>query len=453
TWKFNRLTINPGIRYEQEKMAGTIITDFKLKNNWAPRIGATYDATGDGKTKLFGNFGIFYSRVPNDLAARALSADDGFTRGDYFDAGLTRPIPNGTATRATATATPVTNHFILAGVGADTIDPDAKLSYIREFVLGFEREVMANTTFGVRYINRRIPRVLEDVANCPMVAYDLSAATASVCGSVEYILTNPTSATPINPALLAIAPQFGTVKFDDPVHKYDAVEVTLNRRMANNWSMLASYRWSRLRGNFEGFYRDDNGQSDPGISSLYDFPTNDPTYAPFYGAGSGDIRLLGDANGILPLDRPHQGKIFGNYLFPMGLNVGIGLNLSSGKPLTLFDPNPNYGNGGEIPDAPRGSGIQTVDGFKTRTPFQSQVDFQAAYSVKVGGTARRFTLMADIFNLFNQQTVLDYDNWSAINFGDPENPNFGLRTSSLFAGNPPQIQTPRQIRFGARFEF
>ena len=48
--------------------------------------------------------------------------------------------------------------------------------------------------------------------------------------------------------------------------------------MANNWSVLASYRWSRLRGNFEGFYRDDNGQSDPGISSLYDFPTNDPTY-------------------------------------------------------------------------------------------------------------------------------------------------------------------------------
>jgi hypothetical protein len=42
--------------------------------------------------------------------------------------------------------------------------------------------------------------------------------------------------------------------------------------------MLASYRRSRLRGNFEGFYRDDNGQSDPGITSLYDFPTNDPSY-------------------------------------------------------------------------------------------------------------------------------------------------------------------------------
>jgi hypothetical protein len=452
TWRLNRLTINPGIRYDQEKLVGQIIDNFPLKNNWAPRIGATYDVTGDGKTKVFGNFGLFYSRVPNDLAARALSSDDGLTRADYFDANLTRPIPNGTATQTTASATPVTNHFILAGVGADTIDPSAKLSYVREFVLGFEREVMPNTTAGVRYINRRIPRVLEDVANCPMVAYEFSAATASVCGTVEYILTNPTSATPINPALLAIAPQFSSVTFDDPVHKYDAVEFTVNRRMANNWSMIASYRWSRLRGNFEGFYREDNGQSDPGISSLYDFPTNDPTYAPFYGAGNGDIRFLGDANGILPLDRPHQGKLFGNYLFPFGLNIGIGVNISSGKPLTPLDPNPNYGNGGEIPDAPRGSGIQTVDGFKTRTPVQSQFDFQAAYHLKLGGR-NQIALMADIFNLFNQQTVLDYDNWTAVSFGAGKNADFGLPVSSLFAGNPAQIQTPRQARFGVRFEF
>jgi hypothetical protein len=454
SWRLNRLTINPGLRYEQEKMAGSIITDFQLKNNWAPRLGATYDLTGDGKTKAFGNFGIFYSRIPNDLAARALSADDGTQRADYFDANLTRPIPNGTATIDPNSGVAITNHYQTAGVGADVIDPDAKLSYVREYVFGIEREVMANTTVGVRYINKRIPRVLEDVANCPMVAYEFSSATRAVCGSVEYILTNPSSATPINPALLAIAPQFDSVKFDDPVHKYDAVEFTINRRMSNNWSALASYRYSRLRGNFEGFYRDDNGQSDPGISSLYDFPTNDPTYVPFYGGGptSGDIRFLGDPNGILPLDRPHQGKIFGNYAFPWGLNLGLGFNVVSGKPLTPLAPNPNYSNGGEIPVAARGSGVQTVDGFKTRTPFQSQVDFQAAYDFKFGGS-RRVSLMADIFNLFNQQTVLDYDNFSEITFGGGPNPNAGLATSSVFAGNPPQIQTPRQARVGVRLSF
>ncbi len=96
SWKAgNRLTINPGLRYEQETLDGVQVKGFALKNNWAPRIGAAYDATGDGKTKVFGNWGRFYARIPNDVAARHLSADDSTTRADYFDSGLTRPIPAG----------------------------------------------------------------------------------------------------------------------------------------------------------------------------------------------------------------------------------------------------------------------------------------------------------------------------------------------------------------------
>ena len=61
------------------------------------------------------------------------------------------------------------------------------------------------------------------------------------------------------------------------MHTYNAIEITADKRLANNWALHSSYRCSRLRGTYEGFYRDDNGQSDPGITSLYDFPTNDPT--------------------------------------------------------------------------------------------------------------------------------------------------------------------------------
>jgi len=444
TWRIGRFTINPGIRYEQEALNGNAISNFNLGNNWAPRIGGTFDATGDGKTKVYANWGRFYSRVPNDLAARALSAEVGVSLADYFDPGLTQPIPNGTL------AGKVTNHFLTNGAAAgDTIDPNAKMSYVNEFIAGFEREVRPNTSVGARYIYRNIGRMLEDVANCPMVGYFL-AQTSDACGNVSYILTNPSSATPINPAAIAAFPAFAGVSFADPVHRYDAVEVTLNRRMANHWSDLASYRWSRLRGNYEGFYRDDNGQSDPGISSLYDFPQNDPTYTSI-GAGQGfegDIRYLGDPNGILPLDRPHNIKLIGNYMLG-NLNLGLGINGSSGAPLTPLAPNPDYTNPGEIPTAPRGSGIQTVDGFMTRTPFVTSVDVQASYTLLFG--ARRLTLMADVFNLFDSQTVLNYDTWTSLVFTGPPNPNFGQPTSGIIAG--PQIQIPRQIRLGARFTF
>ena len=151
------------------------------------------------------------------------------------------------------------------------IDPSAKLSYTDEFVAGAEVEIMPHTTFGVRYVYRNIGRVLEDVANAPVAAYDLGVPGL---GSVEYILTNPSN----NTAILPSAAFLGA-SFDNATHKYNAVEFTVNRRFSDRWSALTSYRWSRLRGNFEGFYRDDNGQSDPGITSLYDFPTNDPSYS------------------------------------------------------------------------------------------------------------------------------------------------------------------------------
>ena len=393
---------------------------------------------------MFGNFGLFYARMPNDLAARALSADDGISRADYFDASLTRPIPNGTVTQTSPAATPVTNHFVLAGVGADTIDPE------REALVHPTSSCSASSAKSCRTPRRRALHLPQHRRACSRTSRTArwpptTCGDAAACGSVEYILTNPSSATPINPALLAIAPQFGAVKFDDPVHKYDAVEFTLNRRMSNNWSMMASYRWSRLRGNFEGFYRDDNGQSDPGISSLYDFPTNDPTYT------SIGVRQLGyratsassaTPNGILPLDRPHQVKLFGNYLFPWGLNLGVGLNLSSGKPLTPMAAEPELRpTAARFPTRRAASGIQTVDGFKTRTPFQSQFDLQAAYNLKLGGR-NRITLMADIFNLFNQQTILDYDNWTRPR--SARRPNAELRPAARRACSPATRRSSRR---------
>lgn len=443
-WKVtDRLTINPGIRYEQQTLVGTFDTlttldgrelkNFPLKNNWAPRVGVIYDVLGNGKSKLFGNFGRYYARIPNDLAARALSADDGASRIDYFDAGLTRPIPNGTL------AGGQTNHFVLAGVGADQIDPDAKLSFQDEFVAGFEFEAFRNTNLGVRYIHRNVGRVLEDIADAPAVAYDLGLPGLS---SVEYILTNPGKKFPTR------FPELGA-SFEDPKHVYDAVEFTLDRRLSDKWSMLTSYRWSRLFGTFEGFYREDNGQSDPGITSLYDFPTNDPSYTAIGGRQFGylgDIRFLGEAGeGRLPLDRPHQIKVNGNYVFGRGLAIGSVLNLSSGKPLTALAGLPPYGNSSEIPLTPRGGGFNTVDGFKKRTPFETQLDVQASYNLTLGG--RKLTLIADAFNLFNLRRNIDYNAAVESEPGVP-NPDFGTPTSDVAAGQ--QFQAPFSLRLGAR---
>jgi hypothetical protein len=153
----------------------------------------------------------------------------------------------------------------------------------------------------------------------------------------------------------------------------------------------------------------------------------------------------------LPLDRPHQWKVFGNYSLPIAINLGVGASFSSGKPLTPLaaNPNPNYQSGGEIPEGPRGSGFETVDGFRTRTPFLTDVSFHADWTLGMG-RREKLTLIADVFNLFNLQTVLDYDNFTETTFGSP-NPNFGLATSRVVAG--PQYQAPLQVRLGIRYAF
>ena len=433
----DRLTVRPGLRYEQQKIVGTV-KDFTWKNNYAPRIGATYDPTGSGKAKVYANWGRFYAKVPNDLAARSLSADAGISRADYFDAALTRPVPEGTL------AGGQTRHFILAGTAAADFDPNAKSTYMDETLVGYEREALPGMNVGVRYIHRNMPRILEDVGTAPMLAYELGLPGLD---SVEYFVTNVDHTTPVTSF-----PGLPAAHFEDPLHHYDAVEFTADKRLSNNWSLQSSYRWSRLWGNFEGFYRNDNGQSDPAISSLFDFPTDDPAYTqigvPRFGY-KGDIRYLGKLGaGLLPNDRTHQVKVYGTYNIPAGLNLGAGINLGSGSPLTALAANPNYASPGEIPMTPRGAGMQTVDGFRKRTPMEASINTHVDYAF--GGSLRRVVLLFDVFNLGNLQRVTGYNYYYEYPAFGTLNPDFGA------VGNPVTkvgYQLPQQIRIGARFEF
>ena len=442
-WRIgSSLTIRPGVRYEQESLSGSIVKGFSLKNNWAPRVGVVWDPSHTGKGKVFANYGRYYARVPNDLAARALSSDASITA-DYFDQNLTRPIPDGVATTNALTGAVSTTHFTLLGGSADDIDPNAKLSYYNEWVAGTEYTLARGLEVGVRFVHRDIGRVLEDVQPYPLSAIELGVPGAA---SANYLLTNPGPATPV-----VQIPGAATVGFEAPVHDFNAVELTATRRLAKRWSLISSYRWSRLTGNFEGFFRNDNGQSDPGISSLYDYPTNDPTYTSIGGAQFGylgDIRFLGQ-KGPLPLDRTHDVKLYGSYAFDMGLNLALGLEVQSGAPLTAFAAHPIYDSGGEIPLTVRGAGFQTSDGFQTRTPWTRPLNAQASYTAKLGG--RNLVLSLDALNLFDTQTVLEYNSFSEIRSGVP-NPDFGRAgLSGNLAGQ--QLVTPRQFRIGARFEF
>jgi hypothetical protein len=491
TWQIGKkLTFRPGIRWERQKLnGGTAVapngsglcfdgeanvgavanglgpdgvigtaddgTDggltpttcqFTWTNNWGPRIGATYDFTGSGKSKLYASWGRFYAKIPNDLAARALNADAGVSRVDYFDLGLTRPVPQGVTALGTA------NHFVLAGIAGSIFANGSTSTYSDEFVGGVEYEVARGVNLGVRYIHRNISTVLEDYANASPVMYELGFP--GLAGVVYYIDNISPSLETLNPTGVPGFEQLHQPLFEDPVHKYQSIEVTANKAFSDNWSLFASYRYAKLEGNFEGFFRSDNGQSDPAISALFDFPTNDVDYT---GIGTpqfdyrGDIRFqvttLGQ--GQLPNDRPHQFKLYTNYAFS-ALNLGLGFNAGSGRRLTALAANPIYNNAGEIPLTIRGGGSDTVDGFMETTDKEILVDLHVDYTFKFGDS-QRLIFLADVFNLFNDQDPTNYDMYNESNFL-VSNPNFGQPLSPN-GGSTNSFQLPRSLRFGARFEW
>ena len=92
-----------------------------------------------------------------------------------------------------------------------------------------------------------------------------------------------------------------------------------------------------------------------------------------------------------------------------------------------------------MPETPRGEGFQTEEGFRKRTPWTKPVNAGVSYNLKVGG--RSLLLIADAFNVFNTQTILDYDTFSELRFGVP-NPDFGAAgVSSVVGGQQPRHPT------------
>ena len=323
------------------------------------------------------------------------------------------------------------------GVTRRLIDPDAKSTYNDEFVAG------SSSRRGRTSTSACATSTAPSAASSKTWALADGAPTTSGRDGQRRLHSSPT---PARHARYAGSRR--ELRGPDP--HYDAVEFTADKRFGNNWSLFASYRWSRLHGTFEGFYRDDNGQSDPGITSLFDFPTNDPSYTaigvPQFGY-RGDIRFLGALGaGRSPTDRPHQFKVYGNYAINWGLNLGAGLQLSSGNPLTAMAANPNYGNDGEIPDGPRGSASRRSTG--SRRARRSSTTSTCTATTPCGWAERRIVLLADVFNLFNVQRATGYDQDTESTLG-ALNPDYGQPVITRI----PQFQTPFQVRFGARFEF
>jgi len=420
-WKLTpTFQLNFGVRWDYQQSYGTDSTYIKL-NNWfdnlQPRIGFIWDFTGNGKGKIFANYARFLETpIPLDINVRAGGDDIQLDRNanvSRLNAGPGSVILAGTA-----------SGLGCLGCEATPVDIGLKPQTVNETTAGIEYEVHRNFTIGFRGIYRSQGSVIED---------------GSFDDGEHYFLFNPGESIPPGPG-----GPLGNTEFkacNDPTigcfgrarRYYRALEFTATKRFANHYQFIASYVYSSLIGNYEGLYRNDNGQTDPNITSLFDLPS-----------------LLANTYGRLPNDRPHQFKFNGSYQTPFRLVVSTNFYAQSGIPFNALIPHPVYGdNEGFL--VQRGTAVNPLNG-KTRTPFTYQLDFGAYYPIPLG-EKRELRFMFDWFNVTNAQRAIRWDETFKINSGLPGTPNPALQFSNFAYGTGQIFQFPSTFRVGAKFTF
>jgi hypothetical protein len=135
-------TINAGLRYEWQGQYGV----SQDKNNFGPRLGITWDPTGQGTLLVRGGAGLYYDRNRGELALFALQSAQNFTRIRIINPGYPDPFgfnPNGTA-EGQAPQPSIT-----------VIDPDKVVTYSRRASFGIVKALTSRTriTSDIAWVN------------------------------------------------------------------------------------------------------------------------------------------------------------------------------------------------------------------------------------------------------------------------------------------------------------
>ena len=164
--------------------------------------------------------------------------------------------------------------------------------------------------------------------------------------------------------------------------KYRTFTLELSRRLANRWSLNASYAYSKLYGNFDLDYA---------ASAVFNTSS-------ILQDGPGVFVEDRFRYGPLSQDRTHVLKLFASYMPIERLTLGGYLRSQSGQPWEARGR--DWYNGYRRYLEPAGA---------NRNDTWTNVDLLASYKVQLGGRAG-ITLEARVLNLFNAETAIDRDN-------------------------------------------
>ncbi|MGB8953508.1 MAG: TonB-dependent receptor [Candidatus Aminicenantales bacterium] len=425
-----RLTLNIGFRFDHQEgiipkqgeerepvTYGGITYDVAVReafkpiiwNTLAPRLGATYDLTGDGKTILKASFSRYY--VANILQWFVTVNPNSFVYWrEYLNADWTS---KGVKSNFGATANA-------------KMDPDLKAPYIDEFTIGVEREIIRDVSLSVRYIRKWDRDLIEDL---DLNGFDWEAYKNGADMLDPAIWTNWKQVYVVDPytgktvyfwnKVDSSLPWKGFITNPrDCKRDYDGLEVTLNKRLSNRWQMMVSYVYAHSRGLIGTDFDDSwSGQS------YFDNPNT-------------HINAMGEFG----VERRHQFKVQGFVQGPWGINFSGYFRYLDGN---------RYARSIRSQDLGLSLYTDTTIWAETRgsrkEPGYYMLDLRLEKTFRIPGNIGTAALFLDVFNVLNSQIVTSIQTVSSSALTVNNVPvDFGGSTG---------YSDPRIMRLGFKFMF
>jgi hypothetical protein len=445
-WRMTpRLTLSLGLRYDLEviPLAETdnpLVDSYPVdRNNFQPRIGATYDL-GGGKSVVRAGYGRFYDKTHFELIGGIYTGTP-FTSSFLvnFPTAAADPGPrngrlptdpylvNGPSVNRTLLDQQFPPGRVLRNTGASWDNADRVVPYSDELTLGYERQLAADLAVSADYVRA--------AGRAQLMQIDLNPGLrATTAATSPLVRQGSATLNDAYEALRATYPGFSnfTTAVTQPLNvgkiDYDALLVSVNKRFGHHYEARVSYTLSKSRGNTTG-----NGVAASGFQVL------------------DDMNL--DLNeGPTNFDTRHNLVISGRAVVPKtgGLNVSWVARALSGTPFTLInntvDPDRNGTFAEPLPAGTysgNGTNPYTVDDYEVERngaygPGFVNMDMRVSYAFRFG--ARQVELVGDVFNLTNRT-----------NFANPTNNQASAQFLLLTAYST--SYAPRKLQLGARFVF
>jgi hypothetical protein len=406
SWRFGRLTLNPGVRYErftmsipeQSAAAGTWIGErsFEAQNgiiNWntvSPRLGFSWDVFGDGRTAMKGGVSR-YDRLEGVTLVQPLNRRNiSFQTCPWSDTNSDLRAQNGEIAFASCTGS--------LNPALGSVDPDLKRPSQWEYTAMVQRQIGQRTAVSVGYYGRRFSDLYSTVNDAvPSSAY------------TPVTITNPLTNEPLtvynqDPAtrgqvrnVLKTIPGFE--------HVYHGVEFQVNTRMA---------KLTMFGGLTIG--RDYGDQENSGDTNLRD--VNNPN-------------ALINNRGRIGFDSPYQVRAGFSYVLPAEVQLSGSIREASGLPQQrIFVVTTAI-----VPGLTQVTqNVQAAERGEFRYPWVNLVDLRVAKSFRVAGAKIEPTV--DLYNIFNNNAVTN-----------------AVTTIGASLGRPSAIVMGRLLRLGGRITF